>query len=219
MPDPTARSQPAARPSPPEHVHLLKALASLALDYLRWTQLVPMLFGWTFLLLLVAALLVTNFQDASFSLLERGFTVYERILGPLDAAEPGPAAEPRLETEAADAQPPPTRFTDEDIMPLVLRGWALLALVGWLFGVLRTMLFGPRPPARLARRLRIAAYCAIGCSALMWLAYGLGSETFHGTALAWALLFCGVPAGVWLISAWSLGIGHLIGMLQRRLHA
>ena len=217
-----------ARPSPPEHVHLLKALASLALDYLRWTQLVPMLFGWTFLLLLVGALLLTNFQDASFSLVERGMAVYERVIGPLEPApEPGPEASEPVDGDTdtdtdASAEPetqPSVRFSEEDIMPVVLRGWALLALVGWLFGVLRSMLFGPRDPARLAPKLRIAAYFAIGCSGLMWVAYLLGSETFNGGPIGWALLFTGIPFGVWLISAWSMGFGHVIGILQRHLHA
>lgn len=208
---------------PPEHVHLLRALASLALDYLRWTQLVPMLFAWTFLLLLVGALLLTNFQDASFSLFERGVTVYERFAGPLAEAAPADAAEtpdvtpdsPNTSGETVGT----TTFTGDDIMPVVLRGWALLALVGWLFSVLRSMLFGPREPARLLPKLRIAAYCAAGCSGLMWIAYLLGSETFNGGPLGWALLFIGVPLGAWLVSLWSMGIGHVIGIFQRHLHA
>jgi hypothetical protein len=210
-------------PRPPEHVHLLRALASLALDYVRWTQLVPMLFAWTFLLLLVGALLLTNFQDASFSLLERGMTLYERIAGPFEEGPapdpPIPPSDPASENPAADGADGALRFSDEDIMPVVLRAWGLLALVGWLFGVLRTLLFGPREPARLGRKLRIAAYVAAGCSGLMWIAYLLGSETFHGSAAGWAALFTGVPFGVWLISAWSLGVGHAIGAVQRHLHA
>ena len=218
----------------PEHVHLVRALASLALDYLRWTQLVPMLFAWTFLLLIVAALLLTNFQDASFALLERGIGVYERVVGPLDLAPPGVTeGETASTTEAAPgsadgaaageepgAEPvPATTFTDEDIMPVVLRAWALLALVGWLFGVLRSMLFGPREPRRLWPKLRIALYVAIGCSGLMWIAYALGTSTFNGGIAGWALLFTGIPLGVWLVSVWSLTFGHLVGRLQRHLHA
>ena len=209
-----------ARPRPPEHVHLLRALASLALDYLRWTQLVPMLFAWTFLLLLAGALLLTNFQDASFSLLERGMTLYERVAGPFDDEPPPVEAGPGAAPESAPGSAPDdaVHFSDEDILPVVLRAWGLLALVGWLFGVLRTLLFGPREPARLGRKLRIAAYCAAGCSGLMWIAYLLGSETFHGGAAGWAALFVGVPLGVWMISAWSLGFGHLVGIVQRHLH-
>ena len=221
MADPSAR--------PPEHVHLLKALASLALDYVRWTQLVPMLFAWTFLLILVGALLLTNFQDASFSLLERGMAVYEKVAGPFEtpAPEAGTEREATAEstTDAASepavddgTEPDSVRLTDEDIFPVVLRAWALLALVGWLFGVLRTLLFGPRKPVRIGPKLRIAAYAAIGCSGLMWIAYLLGTETFHGSIAGWAALFLGLPFAVWCVSAWSLAVGHLVGRLQRHLH-
>ncbi|MBY6204165.1 hypothetical protein [Halomonas denitrificans] len=214
----------------PEHVHLVRALASLALDYLRWTQLVPMLFSWTFLLLMVAALLLTNFQDASFALLERGIGVYERVVGPLDLGPPGATDDGATSATGAapgaaggaedrDEAAPAMTFTDEDILPVVLRAWALLALVGWLFGVLRSMLFGPREPRRLWPKLRIALYVAIGCSGLMWIAYALGTSTFNGGIAGWALLFTGIPLGVWLVSAWSLTFGHLVGRLQRHLHA
>lgn len=237
MDDSPRRSRPDASAAPhrssntvPEHVHLIRALASLALDYLRWTQLVPMLFAWTFLLLMVAALLLTNFQDASFALLERGIGVYERVVGPLDLGPPG-ATDGDVGAQGgsssgpdagAGADPdvvPATTFTDEDIMPVVLRAWALLALVGWLFGVLRSMLFGPRRPGRLWPKLRIALYVAIGCSGLMWIAYALGTSTFNGGVAGWALLFIGGPLAVWLVSVWSLGFGHLVGRLQRHLHA
>lgn len=209
---------------PPEHVHLLRALASLALDYVRWTQLVPMLLAWTMLLLTVGALLLTNFQDASFSLIERGVGVYERWIGPIDSVA-GPATDPASATQAdprhqaGSENEESLRFTDEDLFPVVLRTWALLALVGWLFGVLRTLLFGPRKPTPLARKLRITFYAAAGCSGLMWIAYALGSSTFHGSVAGWAMLFIGGPLLVWGISAWSLLVGRLVRLLQGRLHA
>ena len=217
MPDPG--------PRPPEHVHLLRALASLALDYFRWTQLVPMLLAWTVLLFTVGALLLTNFQERSFSLIERGVGVYERFTGPIDSIA-GPAAErpagdesPPAAADSARAESQALHFTGDDVFPVVLRAWALLALVGWLFGVLRTLLFGPRAPTPLARKLRIAFYAAAGCSGLMWIAYALGSSTFHGSVAGWAVLFVGGPLVVWGISAWSLLIGQLVCRLQRRLHA
>ncbi len=232
-PDASAAPDPSSK-SVPEHVHLVRALASLVLDYLRWTQLVPMLFAWTVLLLMVAALLLTNFQDASFALLERGIGIYERVVGPLDLGPPGathadggaegasssgPDADADADADAVAGAVPATTFTDEDIMPVVLRAWALLALVGWLFGVLRSMLFGPRQPDRLWPKLRIALYIAAGCSGLMWIAFALGTSTFNGGIAGWALLFIGAPLAVWLVSVWSLGFGHLVGRLQRHLHA
>lgn len=202
---------------PPEHTHLLRALASLALDYVRWTQLVPMLLGWTCLLLVVGALLLTNFQDASFSLIERGVQVYERWMGAFEVPET--AADPADESDPAPPGDDSLRVSDEDLFPLVLRAWGLLALIGWLFGILRTILVGPREPTPLARKLRIAAYAAAGCSGLMWIAYAFGSSIFHGSMIGWAVVFVGGPALVWAISAWSLWIGQLVCHLQTRLHA
>jgi len=54
-----------------ERWFLPRQLAGLALDYLRWTQMLPMIAAWTFFGLMIAALLLTNFQDVAMPMTER----------------------------------------------------------------------------------------------------------------------------------------------------
>jgi len=196
-------------------VSVPRVLIGLAIDYFRWTQLVPMITAWAFLILMVAAMLLVNFQQQSFSMIEWGATTFECVFG---ANGPAPAViEAGAEAEVAEGTDGAIRFSDEDFMPWVLRAWAVLALAGWLLGMLRALLFGPREPMRLKRKLVLAAVPAGASVALFALAYFFGSEEFHGSAVGWMLMFAGFPLGVWLVSAYSLAVTHGLDILRRRI--
>jgi len=189
-------------------------LAGLAIDYLRWTQLVPMVTAWAFLLVMLGAMLLVSFQQQSFSLIEWGATHYERTFGPLQTESQGPVNK----SESSDFEPDENgvvTFSDEDFMPWVLRAWAILALAGWLLGMLRAAIFGPCEPMRLKSKLVLAAIPAAACTVLFGMAYFLGSEEFNGSSIGWMLLFTGFPLGVWLISAYSLAVAHGLDRLRR----
>ncbi|GAB4178526.1 MAG: hypothetical protein Kow0020_14560 [Wenzhouxiangellaceae bacterium] len=182
---------------------LPRLLASRALGYFRWTQLTPMIAAWTFYALMIGALLITNLQDQSLPVLERTWVVLEELFGPFDEQDFG-------ETDADGA----LHFTEDDILPAVLRAWGLLSLVLWLLGMLVGAVFGYPPRATLSRKLAVAAVAALVGVALCLCAWSFGSETFHGSAMGWIALFLGSGLLVWLISAWSLTIGTLVDRLQ-----
>ena len=173
-----------------------------------------MLFAWTFLVLMVAALLLANFQDQSFALLERAITAWERWFGPI---EPAPPADGSATETGADGNGV-LRFGDEDLVPLVVRGWALLALAGWILGMARELLFGPRKRWSLRAKLWMAGVPAAICSGLMLAAWSFGGNTFHGPFLGWLAMFLGLPFAVWIVSAWSLSVGHVLDIAIQRLH-
>lgn len=200
-------------------VSVPRVLAGLAIDYFRWTQLTPMITAWTCLLLMVAAMLLVSFQQQSFSLIEWGASTYERVFGPIEPDPPstpdgsGPAAQ----TESSGAEDGIIRFSDEDFMPWVLRAWGIVALAGWLLGILFAAVFGPREPMRLGSKLVLAAIPAVICAVLFGIAYVFGSEAFHGSPVGWILMFTGFPLGVWLVSAYSLAVAHGLDILRRRM--
>lgn len=202
-----------------EAVSVPRVLAGLAIDYLRWTQLIPMITAWTFLLLTVGAMLLVSFQQESFSLIERGAAGYERIFGSIEPEQSAerPASETESEDRSVAAGDAAVRFSSEDFMPWVLKAWAIVALAGWLLGMLRTRIFGPREPIDLRRKLLLAAVPGISCVVLFGLAYFFGSEEFHGSTLGWMLMFTGFPFGVWLVSAYSLAVTHGLDIVRRRI--
>ena len=187
------------------------------IDYLRWTQLVPMIAAWTFLLIGAGALLLVNFQEQSFTLIERGVGVYEQVFGPIESAA-GDNAMAGQTGGRADGSPAggseAVRFSEQDIMPGVLSAWTWIALAGYLLGLAHNWLFGPRQPWSLCRKLVLAAAAAASVSALMFGAYWFGSAPFHGGFASWFFLFTGAPLLVWLVSLYSLGVGHLLERLK-----
>lgn len=202
--------------------HVLAAVVTAGVAYLRWTQLVPMLVVWIFVWLMVLALLLVNFQDQAFTAVERAAYVYEAwfggdpedLLGPSPeaAADPGttdppPAADPATSGDGA------LHFDDGDISSWLWGYWALLSLAGWILGGLRSLVFGPREPWRLGAKLKVAAGVAALASAGMFASWLWGSETFNGGPLGWVALFLGVPLLAWLVSAWSLSVAHLLDRL------
>lgn len=210
-------------PSPAQN-QLWRPALGLVIDYLRWTQLVPMAMAWAFMLLMVAALLVTNFQQQSFSLIEWGVTGYERLFGPIEQESQQAASQtvatpagPQDGSEDESDEDGGIRFSEADVEPWVMKIWGLLALGGWVLGLLRAWLFGPRSPMSLKRKLAWAALAAAAASALCFAAWLFGSETFHGSAIAWAALFIGAPALVWCISAWGLSVSHLLDFVRARI--
>lgn len=191
-------------PTTDDRWFLPRQLAGLALDYLRWTQMLPMIAAWTLFGLMIAALLLTNFQDAAMPLTGRVLLLVERLFGPLDGNEFG-------QSDDAGA----LHFTEEDILPFVYRTWALLALAGWLLGMIWRARFGARPPVPLRRKLIRAAIAASVGVGLCLLSWGFGSETFHGGAIGWLALFFGAGLAVWLVSAYALSVSALIDRLHR----
>lgn len=203
-----------SRVSPPP---LLRILAGLALDYLRWTQLVPMVLAWAFLLLMVGAMLLVSFQQPSFELVDGGVRLYERLAGPPEPADGGgPDDDASAPARAADSGA--VAFTDEDLERLVLKVWALMALAGWLLGMAWRLLFGRPPRPSLKRKLVIAGAACAACTGLFLLAYFFGSEAFDDPFAQWMALFVGVPLVVWCISAYSLAISTLVDIAKRLIY-
>lgn len=220
---------------------LMVTLVVAALGYFRWTQLVPMLMAWSFLLIMLGALVLVNFQDETFSILAYVDDLYMRHVegdAAVDGAADEPAASAGPSSEPTDAPPPApdssggdveaganspapgaVTFDGDDLERWVWRAWAVAALVGWLLGGLWRQLFGAPEPWPLRRKLMICAVLAGACSVACLGIWRLSPEDFSGSAFGWVALFVGVPVGVWLVSAWSLTISHLLGRFADHIDA
>jgi hypothetical protein len=195
----------ASRPVENEQSSLPALLAALVIDYVRWLVLVPMVFAWAFLVLVVVLMLAINFQGDIDRMLDRAEPWVERWLGPAE-----PVGEDEQNMEAVET----ITLTEQDFKPWVYRIWMFSALAGYLLGLLRSWLFGPWHPPPLKRKLARVAVAAGLCSALLFFAWLFGSEAYAGSAMGWVAMFIFFPLLVWVVSAASLGFSHLLDEIR-----
>lgn len=185
---------------------VLRYLVSIGLDYIRWSQMVPMILAWAFILLALTAMTFINFQETSVSILAWLSGIWEKY-----------EWLPSIDLSAYEQADGSIRITDELLQPAILKAWGVISLVLLVIDLLRTSFSGQREHKTLSRKLLIAA---IGCAILsvgFLLNYWLSSESYDDGTTGWVTLFIGAPALVWLISAYSLSIGHLLNNINGRL--
>ena len=132
----------------------LKLLLSLGLDYLRWTQLTPMLLTWAFALFVLVVMIITNFEQQAFSAIEyvKQWLIQLPVVGEYFIA--------RSSAEDIGVKP-----GIEDLKSYVLRGWLFVSLVLMLVRMALSSWIGPFQPWTLKRKILYA-----GSGSLMLLA-------------------------------------------------
>lgn len=182
---------------------VVRTLADLILDYLRWTQLIPMLMTWGFALLMLVALIVLNLQEQGTDPLGTalGWVMQLPWVGERLAESAGPDGNIHL--------------SGGDVKSFLLEAWGVLSFVGMLLGMAWRMLFGEGKPWSLKRKLGLAL---LGC--LLLVAGNLANflanpEFFKGAGIGgWALNFSGIALIVFIVSLWCLTVAHVIDRIR-----
>ncbi len=182
---------------------IVKTIAVMALDYLRWTQFVPMMVAWAFLLLTLMLMAFANFQQEGFVIADALVRLWERY-----------EWLPRLDGAVDDTETGGLSLNHDGFVALILSLWWQLSLVLFLLSLIKRVIFGAAPAVRFTRKL---LYLLIP-TAITWLCfvliYTFGSETFHGSLLQWLVMFTLGCAIVFVISIYSLGVSSLITLVQ-----
>ena len=185
-----------------------RAVAGLAIGYLRSTQLVPMLVAWAFLLLALGLMSLVNFQDTGFTLVEQWVVIWDRYRWL-----------PRLEGAVTPTESGGLALDDEGFRRVVVSGWARLSFLLFLLSLAGQALFG----ARLRMPLRRKLLWVLPPAALVWLAFAgnylFGSAPFHGGAWTWFIGFTLACVLVMAVSAYSLTVAHILGRVREALRA
>jgi len=184
---------------------IAKTLVNLFLDYVRWTQLVPMVFGWIFAVVMILALLLIGLEGEINSLLEKAEPYAVQFFG--DAPETPIDGETSAESSSV-------QITEDEIVSWIYRIWGVLAFIGLLLNIIRTKLFGPKPQKGLRRKIAIAGIGAISYVILLFLGYMLIGDFSGNTLIELTVPFILLPFLLWLVSVWGLSVSHLISKLQ-----
>lgn len=185
-----------------------RTLVILGLDYLKWTQLVPMLVAWAFLLLALGLMSLANFQTQGFAAVEGLVVLWERY-----------PWLPRLDGAVDPTETGGMTLNEEGFRQVVVNGWIGISLALFLLSLARRALFGPMDPRPYRRKIA----WLLPPLALVWLAFAgnylFGSEPFQGPAWHWFLAFSVACGLVFAVSAYSLGVGHVVGRVQEGLRS
>jgi hypothetical protein len=195
---------------------LSRLLVALGVDYVRWLVLTPMVLTWAFFLFMVVLMLALNFGGPVSGALDGGYDTYRQHFGPAEWLE-GDENEMRETEEPAPEGGDTIHVTGDDIVPWVMKAWGLLALTGWLLGMARSLIFGPRPPRTLGQKVKLAMVVAGAGWLLLFGAYFFGSETYHGGFFGWFALFTGSAIAVVAVSAVVLALGILLDRIRGHL--
>ena len=184
---------------------LLRALRRLAIDYFRWTQLIPMLAVWGFLLacLLVAAF--ASFETQGTAALELVITVIAVF------------AQMLPESLVPRTQDGTIRLSGNDLLDVLAWAWFIVAFLAMALGALIGPRLKPQFLETFGGRLKTAAIgAAIVCGTFFAL-YALAPEKFNGTLTSVLPLFIGGPLIALIVSAWSLTVSAALGLLDEAL--
>jgi hypothetical protein len=183
-----------------------KLLAAVAIDYLRWTQLIPMVFAWFIAIGVVLVFIALAFQSDINDYIERNEArieqVVERWWGPVD----GQANEGSEDIGA--------KIDADAIKSFIYKAWAVLAFVAYMLALLRNAVFGKPEPIGLRRKLKVVGVAALTCGGLAFmLALVMGPASDQGIPVLIFGLFLYTIA-LWLVSAYSLSVNHLLLKLR-----
>jgi len=181
---------------------LVRALADLFLDYLRWTQFVPMLVTWGVVVLMVVAMTVVSLQEQGADPLGTalGWVMQLPWVGDRLAQSAGPDGTIHL--------------SGGDFKSFLLSAWGALSLAGMLLGMVWGTVFGAGKPWSLKRKLGLAL---LGCILLvggMLANLFAHREIFAGSTGSWILNFSGIALIVFIVSLWSLTVTHVIDRVR-----
>lgn len=189
-----------------------RSLLVVLLEYVRWTQFVPMLLAWGFLLFMLAAMALVSFQEPAFTALEW----VGSQLAPWMERLRGSGLLPSLPETDADGV---LRLETGDFRRLILWGWTVLGLILLVLGLLRQWLFGAPRRSSFGRKVLWLLLWGLLVFTGFGAVYLFGTEPFHGSPVGWFAMFLLGPLAAVLISLYSLGISAVVTALEDRLEA
>ena len=181
-------------------------LFSLVLNYIRWTQLIPMLMVWGAGVAMLLALTLVNFQDQTLS-------VFEWLIQRLSQL---PFVGDRI-TQALSNQEGETHITTSDFKSFMLYSWSIISLVFMLASMAISALFGPFKPWSLKKKFGLLG---IGVGLLLAgiiFNFFAVPENFNGAVSGWVINFTAIGLLVSLVSVYSLTVSHLLLSLDKAL--
>jgi len=189
--------------------HPLQFFSSLVIDYIRWSQLAPMITMWFFAALMVFMLYFVNHQDETVT----GAAAVVSWVAELPVV--GPSFIEWMEKRETDEGA--LHFGGDDFKVVAMKIWVLLSLAMMVTGWVANLIFGPFQPLTLKRKLGFAGLGSLAFIAGFFGVYLLSPGLFNATPTQLTLNSVGIALLLFLVSVWCLSISHMLGLFGRSL--
>jgi len=185
----------------------LQLLATLVIDFFRWSQLTPMILLWAFMLAMLLALLVVGNQEVTFELIGR--------VGEWLTTLPwiGPKLMAWLEAHGEDGV---LHFDTPgvDWKSAALTTWGVISAVFMFLAWVAGHFFGPFKPWTLKRKMGWMAVACLLVIAVFMLLYFLDRESWNDPPSKVLFTSSAMSIILFIVSAWCLMVSHVLGWLS-----
>ena len=181
---------------------LLRAIISLAIDYFRWTQLVPMLACWALLIACLVAFVLTSFESQGLAALEAVLAIVAAVASVLPESFTPRAADGSIE------------LSGDELIDMAMWSWFFVSMIAVVINWIVGERLRPRFLTTLRGRIGTAGFAASFVSIAMIAVRLLAPGNFNGSFVSWLPFLLGAPVIVWFVSIYSLSVSAALGLLE-----
>jgi len=186
--------------------NILKSSLTLGIDYIRWTQLTPMIMTWGFILILFIAMVFVNFQDQTEATME---TLLNSIF---QLPIIGESVKQYITTENNNYH-----ITTAEVKSWIFTVWSIGSLIFMIIGSLLSYIRKPANPRTLKQKIKMTFFAVLLLFVGFMLNYYTEPTNFNGAASGWILNFSLISVMVFIVSSYSLSVSHFLNYLNRHI--
>jgi hypothetical protein len=187
-------------------------VVSLVIDYIRWTQMVPMVLAWGMVVIALFAAVFVSFQEES--------VIGLVWLHQKTAVVPGlhEWLSRWVDESGVQNERGGLHLSDRQLLPMIATVWAVLSGCMMLLSSISRWLRGPHAAARWPLSVKLVVAGAASCVAIAMLGLVLhaggaaedvgGHQALTTSAIAAAIL--------WFLSAYGLAVSHVLNAVLER---
>ena len=185
-----------------------EAIFNLIRGFVDWFVLSPMIYSWGLLVFTLFVITFVNFQDGTVELLSFIAKTYSELVEKYPYLERLAITEPSAnENEGID-------LGGDEFKNYIFKIYVILTIPLAMLGALIDLIRGSTLPRPMSGKLKFLGTATLVAIMILYANYILGSETYHGSAILWGVIFIVGPSMVFLISSCSLFLSHTIRSIE-----
>ncbi len=181
-----------------------EAFFNLIRGFVDWFVLSPMIYSWGLLIFTLFVITFVNFQDGTVELLSVIGNTYSELVEKYPYLERLAIIEPSANENGG------VDLGGDEFKSYIFKIYVILTIPLAMLGALIDFIRGSTVPRPMSGKLKFLGTVTLVAIMVLYANYIFGSETYHGSAILWGVMFIVGPGIVFLISSCSLFLSHII---------